>query len=104
MATVERFLSLNLQQMTHKKICGGSRPIILIIIVGVFSFLFTFSKFFEVEVRTVYDCNNFGRFKLKPGPLLTNELYVLFYGTIFANVFGVFLPFAILSVLNVLIL
>lgn len=104
MATVERFLSLNFQQKVHNSLCGRSRSLIFIIIVAILSFLFTFSKFFEVEVRTVENCNDFGRFKLRPGPLLENEIYALYYGTIFANIFGVFFPFAVLAVLNVLIL
>ncbi|KAL1236785.1 G-protein coupled receptor [Trichinella spiralis] len=76
--TFERYLAV-VHPNRRKLKCQQSTTTPVIVAVVVFSIIFNFSKFFEIDIVERAECPNFSRLALVSTPLLSDEIYRYVY-------------------------
>lgn len=97
-ASVERFMDVGGFNGSTPNCTNQSRLLVISAVVA-FSILFRFPSFWEIELVEVINCTGFSRFHLDSSKLAKDPLYK-FYSFYTVNILQVFLPFALLILLN----
>ncbi|KRY56918.1 FMRFamide receptor [Trichinella britovi] len=97
--TFERYLAV-VHPNRRKLKCQQSTTTPVIVAVVVFSIIFNFSKFFEIDIVERAECPNFSRLALVSTPLLSDEIYRYVYTLWLSQLVQVLIPFFTLLIFN----
>ncbi|KRX86813.1 FMRFamide receptor [Trichinella pseudospiralis] len=97
--TFERYLAV-VHPNRRKLKCQQSTTTPVIVAVVVFSIIFNFSKFFEIDIVERAECPNFSHLALVSTPLLSDEIYRYVYTLWLSQLVQVLIPFFTLLIFN----